>query len=938
MTCFGVDTIMTDNYKKLDKKVNDIINNLDELDTSEIEDIEHDEKKITDFADILSKISKNPDLAIGTEIGQWQIEEKLGQGGMSIVYKVKRTDKALNQLAALKIIPQAFATDHLINRFLRERQILSDLNHNNIAKLYDAGITKQDIPWFVMELVEGKDILTYANDHQLNIEQRIILFNQVCQALSYAHAHGVIHRDIKPNNLMVNDDGEIKLLDFGIASDQQQSSLTMTGAVIGTPGYMSPEQAKGMTHELDRRSDIFSLGVLLYKLLQHNMPFDADSISEVCYRIIHDEPTLMENSIPIELQSITYKCLEKKIENRYPSVKELSKDLYAYLNGDIVSARKVTFWGRLKKKITKYPMISGLIATTFATTFLAIGYGIFQSYESLYRIQAAEKHLSHAQEIKAKVRRTHMMPLHNVINEYQEINDDILELKNDIESSQTDTSGLSSFALGSAYLSMREFDLAYEQFKDAEQKGWQSPELSSALGITLAMEWELIQINARAISDEIEKQKFIDQKTKDTFEPAVNYLKAAQINDTHSDYLLALMSWIEQDVQTSIKHIENEIIQYPWHYEAHNFAARIYAQAFIDENNENGYQSAKKFLQLSNDRMDQAIAIGESDPFNYSEYCANLGFEIQLKLYYDPQYLNDIFNKGLQVCESALALAPDPKPPGIYQNLNYLYVNKAAYEKQLENRTIDLYKKAYEITKNGLALHPNDAKLLKSTVNPLRAIGNYNFDHQLTGDDDPSIYFKSALNNINRSLEIDPTNRSGWSTFASLQNDVAKYYNKIGDYPQASHYHQQSVISHTKVIELGNKVSGMANIAINYDDHAKLKFKMGLTDEGIALIRQAVQKSEEIFAFNNDYFVVYTNYLEFQYNLTEALYKHNQPYQIELKDGIDSVNKGCQLENLKTNQINMLKKSLNRYIDGNLAQIQDFQPCQALLNQLSKQP
>ena len=117
-----------------------------------------------------------------------------------------------------------------------------------IIKSSQNGVTEQDIPWFVMELVEGEDILTYAQNNDLNVEERIVLFKQLCEALTYAHSHAVIHRDIKPSNLMVNHENVLKLLDFGIASADEQQSLTMTGAVIGTPGYMSPEQARGLTH------------------------------------------------------------------------------------------------------------------------------------------------------------------------------------------------------------------------------------------------------------------------------------------------------------------------------------------------------------------------------------------------------------------------------------------------------------------------------------------------------------------------------------------------------------------------------------------------------------------------------------------------------------------------------------------------------------------
>ncbi|MFK8012114.1 MAG: serine/threonine protein kinase, partial [Marinicellaceae bacterium] len=482
---------MENDKNDLEKKVSDFISDFDNIDTA---DILESENSIIGYGSIIEDIDFDPLNLIGSEIGHWKILKLLGQGGMSIVYLVERNDDQIKKQAALKIIPNTIASKTMIDRFLRERQILSDLNHNNIAQLYDAGLSENQIPWFVMELVQGQDILSYTEKNNLNTKQRVFLFKQVCEALSYAHSRGIIHRDIKPNNLMVNENGIIKLLDFGIATDrdkfsEENKSLTMTGVIVGTPGYMSPEQAKGLNQEIDKRTDIFSLGVLLYKLLKKDLPFKAESISEISYKIIHEEPTLMGQSFSADLQAITFKCLEKSKEKRYQSVAKLSSDLDAFLSGDVISARKITFIGRLSKKIKKHPVFSSIITLAVLATVFGIGNGIYQTYETFKRVQIAEKHLSRAQEIKAKVRRTHMMPFHNVRDKYKSILSEIELLESDIKASGSDATGLSSFALGVAYLAMDKKELALKNFKQAQSKGWQSPQLSSGLGLTLIYEW-----------------------------------------------------------------------------------------------------------------------------------------------------------------------------------------------------------------------------------------------------------------------------------------------------------------------------------------------------------------------------------------------------------------------------------------------------------------
>ncbi len=915
---------MSGKNNNFDNKVNQIINELQDLDTVEIQEKINSGTGINELSNILNNISLNPESAIGTEIGQWKILSLLGIGGMSIVYLVERNDKQLKQKAALKIIPNTIASETMIERFIRERQILSDLNHNNIAKLYDAGITEQNVPWLVMELVEGEDILMFSESNKLDLEQRIILFKQACEALSYAHSQGVIHRDIKPSNLLVNHNNILKLLDFGIATVEEQQSLTMTGAVIGTPGYMSPEQAKGMSSTLDRRTDVFSLGVLLYKLINYTMPFKAENISDISHKIIHDEPATLSSDIPVEIQAITFKCLEKKVENRYASINELNQDLSAYLKGDVVSAKKITTLGRLRKKIKKHPVMSSLIAIAIAATFMGIGYGISQSIALQSKIQTAEKYLSRSQEIRSKIRRTHTLPLHNIQSEYKQISEQIEQLRNEIESADADLTGLSHFALGSAYLSMRQNDFAYKYLIQSEEKGWKSPELYSSLGLLLSQKWQEKKQKSLSFSDSKEQQNYLSKYKISLYQPAIKYLQKAGEGLSTSNYVSAYLAHISTNLDAAIESIEKEITLNPWHYEAFSLASNIYAEKAIQIISDQSYQKAKKFLDLSNTRMAQAIDIGRSDPHNYAEYCANLGTEIQFKLLYQADSLVETFDKGLVVCNNALLLAVSPKPAIIYHNLGYLYSHFAEYQELNDQDSVALYKKSYDILKKGIIEHPNDSGLLMATVSPLTAMAK----NQVQLNQSPGTFYNTALNNIELSLKINSSQRKTWNQLAILQKNVGNFYKSKGDYQQANQLYAKSILSHKKVIELGSKLSGLANIALVLNEQAKLKLLQGHTQEGIDLFRQALTTSEEIFVFNTDIFVIYSNYFEYQFELLKALKENNLPYEKELSKAINSINQGCQLTYLKQSHYKTIKEFIDLLVDNQYARLQDFYACQ----------
>ncbi len=238
---------------------------------------------------------------------------------MGSVFLASRSDGAFEQKVALKLIKRGMDTDAVLQRFFNERQILASLEHSNIAHLVDGGTTEDDLPYFVMEYVEGITILDYAEEENLDLRERLDLFRKICAAVSFAHRNLVIHRDLKPSNILVTKDGVPKLLDFGIAKllrSEMNDAETATEMHIFTPEYASPEQVSG--EKLTTSTDIYSLGVILYELLTGNRPYQTHgkNISEIIKAICETEPKL-----PSSVVSSEFKVQKSKSRVRCPKSK-----------------------------------------------------------------------------------------------------------------------------------------------------------------------------------------------------------------------------------------------------------------------------------------------------------------------------------------------------------------------------------------------------------------------------------------------------------------------------------------------------------------------------------------------------------------------------------------------------------------------------------------
>ncbi|HEY2739815.1 MAG TPA: serine/threonine-protein kinase, partial [Thermoanaerobaculia bacterium] len=353
-----------------------------------------------------------PELRFLSDWPRYRLERQLGAGGMGTVFLA--WDPSLNRRVALKFLHRNEAQQ--TERFLREARSQARVEHPNICKVHEVGEV-DGRPYIAMQLIEGKNLSELRGE--LTVEEMVRLLRDVARAIQAAHRSGLIHRDLKPANILVGTDDAGRrqpfVVDFGLAQDQAEESLTRTGMISGTPSYLSPEQAQGIA--LDRRSDVYSLGIVLYELLAGQPPFVGPNPAHTLVRVLQEDAKPLRKaapSVPQDLETIVMKCIEKEPDRRYDSARALADDLERWLDGEPIQARRTTWTYRLGKKLWKHRVLTA-VAAAAAVALVILSVGLIRTrMQAQERAALAQRFGQRVSDVESGLRFAALLPRHDM--------------------------------------------------------------------------------------------------------------------------------------------------------------------------------------------------------------------------------------------------------------------------------------------------------------------------------------------------------------------------------------------------------------------------------------------------------------------------------------------------------------------------------------------
>jgi len=596
---------------------------------------------------------------LSTGWGPYRRFELIGRGGMGVVFRAY--DGTLERTVAVKLLRAG--SPELAERFFREARAQARVRHDGVCAVYEAG-TVDRTPYIVMQYIAGESLARAAQG--MSVEQRVQIVARVADAVHAAHRIGLIHRDIKPGNVMVETtpDGELRpyVLDFGLVRDESAPGETRDGEVVGTPAYMAPEQVLGELDRLDRRTDVYSLGAVLYELLVGRPPFPGVHRVAQLVRTLEQEPTTPRRLAPEiapDLETIVLKCLEKAPEARYQSARALADDLERFLDGEPIEARPQPALVRLRRRLRKHRALVAAAAVTAVSLLAAAGAVGVQHWRAGQQADLARAFGQSATEVEWLLRVARMSPPHDIRRERLEARRRLADLEARVEDAGTLARAPGLSALGRGLLALGEHERARQHLERAWQLGQRQPEVAYALGLARSRVY-LERLEAtRAVRDPEQRAARVAAIAAELEEPTLDALRASRGSPTvPADLLEALIALHEGRTEDGLAGVARALEHQPWLYEAHLLEGQLHAAAARRLRDAGDYAGAETAAAAADHALRQAVAVGRSDPEAWEGLC-DLWINVMLTRQASTgSGIEAALDEALEACDQARRVDP----------------------------------------------------------------------------------------------------------------------------------------------------------------------------------------------------------------------------------------------------------------------------------------
>ena len=810
----------------------------------------------------------------------------VGEGGMGRVYRAM--DLQLGREVALKFI-RGDEGDAL-ERFVREARAQARLNHDHICKIYETGEVDGK-RYIAMQYIDGLT-LSRVRD-KLMPEQKVKLMQEVCEGIQAAHRIGLIHRDIKPGNIMVekSEDGwHPYVLDFGLARETQAQGITMTGAMVGTPGFMAPEQAWGDAHFIDRRMDVYSLGATLYFLLGGVAPYEAESTMITLRKMLQEDPKplgqVVKNISP-DLETIVMKCLEKEPERRYDSARALADDLHRWLNGEPVAARRASLAYRLRTRAKKNKTLVAVSAAAIIAIITLAFYGIRTTLKARERATLAQRFGQQVERMDAILRVGHTIPLHDTRLERGMIRNQMRQISTQMDQLGSVAKGPGNYAMGRGYLSLDDYDSATKHLQESWDSGYREPEVAYALGLALGRIYQRELESVDNIRNKEVREATRKELEKKYRNPAVRYLRSSQGAETSApEYVEGLIDLYEKRYEPALVKAQAAWKRLPWLYEARLLEGNIYTaianKKRLEGESENAYSEYAKARKA----YEAAIEIGESDGEAYEGLCALSLNIMYTRIYSTGGDLTPDVNLARADCNKALQSDPDRAGPYVkLANVFWIYGNALSLKAEDPSAAL---KESIDAAQHAIRLDPKNPLGYKNLGTAYQLLGNYDRSEQR----DPNPNLTLAIHSYTRAMDVAPAD-------ISVHNSLGNTYAIQGDYERENgrdprKFYRQSIETFEKGIAANATFAYIySNLGVTYKDLSMYEEAHGF--DPVPNMNKASEKYKKCLELKPDDTLAWNNLGNNYKNLAQHYMRTGRNPEAMLKEGRLAAEKAIQI-------------------------------------------